>query len=222
MEVIANNIANASTPAYKAERLLFSEYLSKGSNNNQSVSFVQDSSVIRDTSEGALSETKNPFDLAIKGDGYFVVQGQSEPNYSRNGRLHLNEDGKLVNNLNMPVLDESDRPITIEPGIARIEISQDGTIKGENGEIGRIKIVRFDDEQSLTRLSSALYRTDAAPQPATESKVFQGMLEESNVRPIVEITNMIDAHRSYQNSQQMIQNEHERVLKSIETLTHAA
>jgi flagellar basal-body rod protein FlgF len=222
MEVIANNIANVSTPAYKNQRLLFSEFVTKGANDMQRMSFVQDTAVIRETSEGPLTDTKNPLDVAIKGDGYFVVQGQDEPLYTRNGRFHLDEKGRLVNTANLPVLDEGDNPVTIPTGAARIEIGEDGSVSTETGTVGRIQVVQFDDEQTLALISNTMYRSDATPSPTTDVKVLQGMIEESNVQPIIETAKMIEALRSYENSQQMIQSDHERVLKAIDTLTHAS
>lgn len=222
MEVIANNIANVSTPAYKSQRLLFSEFVTKGTNDMQRMSFVQDTAIVREMSEGPITDSKNPLDLAIKGDGYFVIQGEDEPYYSRNGRFHLDEKGRLVNNSNLLVLGEDDNPITIPASAGRIEIGEDGAVSTEAGTAGRIQVVQFDDEQALILISNTMYRSDADSFPATGAKVLQGMLEESNVQPIVETANMINALRSYENSQQMVQAEHERVLKSIDTLTHAS
>jgi flagellar basal-body rod protein FlgF len=222
MEVIANNIANASTPAFKSERLIFSEFLAKGADGGPPVSFVQDTAVIRDMSEGVFSETRNPLDLAIQGDGYFVIEGPSEPYYTRNGRFHINEDGQLANSANMPLLGEDNKPISITGASGRIEIAKDGTITTDGGVIGRVQIVRFESEQDLRPISNALFRADKAPMPAADAKVLQGAIEESNVQPIVETTNMIEALRSYQNSHQMVQNEHERILKAIEVMTHAS
>jgi flagellar basal-body rod protein FlgF len=222
MEVIANNIANASTPAFKSERLIFSEFLANGADGGPPVSFVQDTAVIRDMSEGAFSETRNPLDLAIQGDGYFVIEGPSESLYTRNGRFHIDEEGRLANSANMPLLGEDDKPITITDGAGRIDIAKDGTVTTDTGVIGRVKVVRFDNEQALQPTTNAMFRSDAAPSPSENTKVLQGTIEESNVQPIIQTTNMIEALRSYQNSHQMVQNEHERILKAIEVMTHAS
>ena len=219
MDVIANNIANATTPAFKAERVMFAEYVGKGA-GVQRMSFVYDVGVTRDSREGTLVDTGNVLDLAIKGPGYFAIQTASgETLYTRNGRFRLDDTGKIVTSQGQAVLDEQNRPISVPASDSRIEITRDGALSTESGVAGRLKIVRFDDEQSLRPIADGLLKSDKPPQPATDSLVVQGMLEDSNVRPVVEITNMIDAMRSYQNAQQMVQNEHERMLKTIDTFT---
>ena len=220
MDVIANNIANATTPAFKAERVMFAEYIGKGA-GVQRMSFVYDVGVTRDVRECTLVDTGNVLDLAIKGPGYFAIEANGETYYTRNGRFRLDDTGKIVTSQGQAVLDEQNRPISVPAADSRIEITRDGAIATESGEQGRIKIVRFDDEQSLRPVADGLLKAETAPAPATDSLVVQGMLEDSNVRPVVEITNMIDAMRSYQNAQQMVQNEHERVLKTIDTFARA-
>ena len=104
MEVIANNLANLSTPAYKRENMLFEKYVvpvqasegEGGANGTVDVSFVKDSGVVRDFSEGEIEPTNAPFDFAINGSGYFVVQTANGERYSRNGHFSLDDSGQLV------------------------------------------------------------------------------------------------------------------------------
>lgn len=217
MEMIANNIANTSTPAFRAERLMFAEYVGKGA-----MSFVQDVGVVRDLREGAIAQTGNPLDIAIKGEGFFTMELAGETYYTRNGRFRLDDEGKIINGGGALLLDEAGKPIKLGDQVVRIEISRDGTVSTENGQAGKIRLVRFENEQLLSAVNDGLFKTDQPALPATNATTNQGMLEESNVQPVVEITNMIEAMRSYQNAQQMITNEHDRVLKSIEALTRAA
>ncbi len=221
MEIIANNIANASTPGFRAERLMFAEYVGKGAGVER-MSFVQDVGMVRDLREGQVEETGNPLDLAIKGEGYFAVKFEDEILYTRNGRFRLDDAGQIVNALGALLLDEKDRPINVGKESTKLEIARDGTVVTQEGEVGRIRVVRFENEQALTRVDGGHLRTDQSPQSTEDALVIQSSLEGSNVRPIVEITNMIDALRSYQNAQQMVTNEHDRVLKTIESLTRAS
>ena len=101
MDVIANNLANVSTPAYQREEPTFQEYVvnvrpAEGQAGSQALSFVQDAGVVRDLSEGHLNTTNAPFDMAIHGKGYFVVQTPGGDRYTRNGHFTLNDGGQLV------------------------------------------------------------------------------------------------------------------------------
>ncbi|MBL6854579.1 MAG: flagellar hook-basal body complex protein, partial [Alphaproteobacteria bacterium] len=101
MDVIANNIANVSTPAFQREEPTFQEYVmnvppAEGQSGTQSLSFVQDAGIVRDLSEGRLATTGAPFDFAIHGKGYFVVQTPNGERYTRAGHFTLNDSGQLV------------------------------------------------------------------------------------------------------------------------------
>ena len=145
MAVLANNIANASTTAFKAERLMFAEYVGR-TTQGETLSFVQDVAVIRDTSEGAFVNTDNTLDLAINGNGYFSVNTDSGIQYTRNGRLRLDEEGRIVTSTGHAILDEGGGEIELTGNEVTIDITPDGTISTENGVIGRLGLVRFANE----------------------------------------------------------------------------
>ena len=221
MEVIANNIANASTPGFKGEQMMFIEHLNDtglpGPKDLNELSFVQDIGVARDYAPGKLNHTGNPFDMAIEGKGWFVVETPQGEQFTRNGRFQLDKDGQLVSSHGHPVVGENGK-IVLGLNDRRIEVKGDGTIKSESGE-WKLKIVAFENEQSLRKVNGSLYRTDAEAKEAEESRVTQGVLEDSNVEPIIEVTRMIDALREYQSAQRLIQNEHERQRRAIQTIT---
>ncbi|MDA0703496.1 MAG: flagellar basal-body rod protein FlgF [Proteobacteria bacterium] len=221
MQVIANNIANASTPAFKSERLLFQQFVEQAGDGTE-ISFVKDVAVIRDLSEGNFERTGNTLDLAINGEGYFAVETPNGTEYTRNGRFQLDGEGQLVTGSGYPVLGEGGRPIVLNPGETDIEINADGTIGTSQGPIGRLKVVRFENEQDMQPTESGLYESDQAPLPSPDTKVVQGRVEASNVQPIVEMTRMIDAVRGYQSTQTMVQSEHERQISAIKALTEPA
>ncbi|MGD9637716.1 MAG: flagellar basal-body rod protein FlgF [Alphaproteobacteria bacterium] len=227
LDVVANNMANMNTTAFKADNSLFSQYLVKtpnGSTPDKTLAFTQDYGLVEDFSEGPMSATSNPLDVAIHGDGFFVLEGSDGETYSRDGQFKLNSDGMLVNSDNLPVLSTNNAPIFLAPNEQDIEIARDGTVSTENGEIGKIKIVAFEDNQKLTKTYGSLYAT-TKDNPAKEVEtvnVEQGMLEQSNVQPINEITKMISLQRSYGNVQQMIDSEYERLGKAIDVLSARA
>ena len=228
LEVVANNMANMNTAAFKGENTLFSEYLVKTTDPDKTfgtkLHFTQDFGLVKDFSEGPIAPTGNPLDIAIHGDGFFVLENEGEEYYSRNGQLKLNSDGMLVNADNLPVLSTDNEPFFFAPNEQNIEIARDGTISTENGAIGKIKIVSFADNQKLTKAYGSLFQT-VDDNPAEEVEIVnveQGMIEQSNVQPIQEMTKMIALQRSYGNVQQMIESEFERQRKAIDTLSARA
>lgn len=222
MDVIANNMANANSPAYKGEHMMFREFLVDTRSSNRAtgtkLSFVQDTGLLRDTREGPLTKTDNPLDVGIHGDGYFQIETQAGMRYSRNGHFRLDEGGMLVNTQGFAVMDKNDNPIIFAPNETRIEIAGDGTVSTENGVVANLKLVRFANEQNLRNAGDSLYETTDQPETVQRPQVVQGMMEESNVQPVVEITKMTELLRQYQAAQNMIDKEHDRTMKAIEVL----
>ena len=201
MDSIANNLANVSTPGFKREAPKFEEYLdpmqpNEGETGIQNVSFVQQTSMMRDLSEGSITITSAPFDVAINGQGYFVIQTANGPRYTRNGHFSLDPSGRIVTDSGDPVQGQSG-DISVSQNDGDIHIAADGTVSGVNGIIGQINIVDFPDDRALVRQGGSLYATTQLPQ-AANATVQQGAIESSNVQPVVEISNMIEVMRSYQ------------------------
>ena len=135
MDVIANNLANLSTPAFKRETATFEEFVqqvqpSEGQSGPQTISFVKDTGVVRDLNEGRLEPTGAPFDLAINGKGYFVAQTANGERYTRNGHFMLDADGQIVTGDGYPVAGDGGA-ITITPDDGDIHIAADGTVSGK-------------------------------------------------------------------------------------------
>lgn len=217
MDVVANNIANMNTPAYKAERVLFSEYMVRPQ-RNVPLSFVEDKGMIRDLSEGPLTKTGNPFDLAVSGDGYFIVGTETGERYTRSGRFQLDADGQMTNQLGQPVLSAAGQPIIVPPGTRNVSITPDGTVSADTEVVGTVGVVRFENPRDLKREANNLYAAEETPQPDENSRVLQGMLEESNVSAVQEMTTMIDIHRSYAANQRLLQDEHERIRRAVRVI----
>ena len=217
MDVVANNIANVNTPAYKAERMLFSEYMVRPQ-KDAPLSFVEDKGMIRDLREGQLTKTGNPLDLALSGDGFFLVETEGGQRFTRSGRFQLNADGQIVNQLGHPVLSATGQPIIIPPDATDIAIAPDGVVSADTTAVGRIGVVNFDNPRAMRREANNIYATEEAPAPVEGARVLQGMLEESNVNAIQEMTNMIEVHRAYASNQRALQDEHERMRRAIRTI----
>ena len=219
LDVIANNLANMNTVGFKAERMLFSEFLVK-SGGSDKVSFVLDKGTSRNLEAGRLSATDNPLDLAIEGRGYFVIDTPQGPRYSRSGHFRLNTNGELVDGEGRALLDKSGRPLKLDPQDSDFRVNTDGSVVAKRGPIGSIDVVSFADEKSLVKEGNGLYATTPQnpAQPGQRVKVRQGMVEESNVVPIVELSNMIELQKTYQATREFLDKDSELRRRSIERL----
>ncbi len=217
LRVIANNIANSQTPGYKADRLMFAEHLAKPQGGDR-VSYTRMAGVKTGFHAGGITSTGNSLDLAIQGDGFFVVDTPAGPRYTRNGHFQLDENGQLVTSQRYPVLGEGDQPIVLPEDAGAVTIAKDGTVSGDSGDFGRIQLVRFATTEGLKKAGGGLFTTETAPEPATGSFVIQGSLEGSNVEPILEITRMIKLMNAYKAAQKAVESEHERQRRAIEKL----
>jgi len=218
IEVIANNIANASSPGYKSDQMMFAEHvLSVGKSTK--LSFVRDVAMARNYGEGQIYRTNNNFDVAIKGNGWFQVDTGGTFKYTRNGHFQLDFEGNLVNTAGHTVQSVDGGPVVFSPEDTNIQIKADGSIVVDGENRTKIKIVTFDNLGSLRKVSGNLLESDDEPKEATEFSLIQGMLEKSNVQPIMEVTRMIDTLRNYQGTQKLLDQEHERQRKAIEKLT---
>lgn len=222
MDVTANNLANMNTTAYKAEQMLFVEYLNgpgpAGTPSRDAVAMVADQAVVRDTRNGAINYTGNALDVAINGPGYMVVETAGGPRYTRAGSLQIDNERRLVDANGLTILDDADQPLTLQPDAGSVTIDVEGNVSTEAGPIGRIRLVEFTDQFGLTPLGGGLYATNEVPQEATQSQLVPEALEGSNVQPILEMTHMIEINRTYQSVQNFIQSEHERQQQAIRQL----
>ena len=218
MDVIANNLANTSSPGFKNEQMMFVEYL-KDTGPNGKVSLVQDIALARDLSEGTFKRTNNVLDLAIHGKGWFVVETPQGERYTRNGHFRLNQESELVTTMGQRLLTTNGEPIVFIPGDNDIVIKGDGKVTASGEDRGTLRVVTFENERRLDKVAGNLFRSDDTPDEKSSAEVVQGVIEESNVQPVVEITRMIRALRSYQSAQSMIDREHDRQRQAIDKLT---
>jgi len=208
LDVIANNLANLNTNGFKGESVQFEEYLSSPARADafpladRRVSFVQDRSTLANFSQGPLEQTGNALDVAISGDGFLVVATPAGERYTRNGALSRNAAGELVTSEGYRVLG-AQGAIQFDQNDSDILIASDGAISAQNGnqiaDRGKVRLVRFDDPQLLSKEGSSLYAAAGQqPQPVTAATTLvQGSIEKSNVQPVVEMGRMIEVTRAY-------------------------
>jgi len=227
LEVVANNLANMSTNGYKSSQMMFVEHVVKSKGGERLISpkltYTRDLATRLDVTDGAIETTSNQLDMAIRNDGFFVVRDpQGTEYYTRNGQFRLDTGGQIVNQQGYPLLSTGGQPMTLGPNDAEVNIGRDGTISTENGQLGKVKVVRFDNTQDLVQTSGALFTSATPAIDVANPDVIQGALEGSNVEPILEMAKMIELHRSYESTKSFIEREDERQKEMIRSLVRDA
>ena len=204
LEVVSNNLANVSTPGYKAGRISFKEVLAKATNpaSKTTDSFAQEAAVKTDLRQGLLRGTQRPLDVALEGPGYLAVQSGGKELYSRGGRLRMMGSGQLTDAGGRPVLGAGGQPLRLNPGadLARMSIDDKGTIALNGVPAGKLRLVEFPRAVALKREGGGLYSTGGAGAPTEASATLtrQGFLEGANVNLVQGISSMIVASRTYE------------------------
>jgi len=201
IEVIGNNLANVNSAGYK-KAMPFNEIIS-GLNKvtiSQATNYAQ----------GNMTPTGNPLDLAINGDAFFAVQSSNGIEVTRNGRFTISEDGFLVNGQGDKVLGKNG-PININSSLldknSSLSISKNGEIKSGDLVLDNLMIVKPDESEKLIRQDGTNFITgDGSYNLASndEFEIQQGYVEESNVNPIEEMTEMIKIHNEYDSASKMV------------------
>lgn len=220
VDVIANNIANASTPGYEATHLASATWLDRMHNvtapsGGSSLAYAQTGGTWRDSAPGPIRQTGNPFDLALPAGGYFTVQTPNGVRLTRDGQFSLMPNGTVADMQGNPLLDTSGQPLSLPPQSGRVTIAGDGTVSTTQGIMGQIGVVTVADPQTLVAQGDTLFRPTTAPTPSTDPQIVQGALEGSNVQPIFEITHMIQASQNFQMLAQFVSSEKSRSQSAI-------
>jgi flagellar basal-body rod protein FlgF len=218
MDVVATNIANTGTPGFRAERLLFSDWLVRSA-GGESIAYTQDRATYRDSAAGPLTHTENPLDLAIGSEGYFSVATSQGPRLTRPGHFALDGAGNIVDEQGNQLLDTGGQPIRLAPSDTKLTIASDGTLSSENGRIARIGVVAPQDPLKLKAEGGRLFSADTPTTQVTQPKVIQGAIEGSNVQPALELTRMMNQLREFEFTSQFVQAEAEREQGAIDKIT---
>lgn len=217
LDVLANNIANVNTVGFRGEAVLFDSHLEK-THDRQSVSYVVDKFSYTDRKAGTFRETGNPLDVAVRGEGWLQVQTENGARLTRDGRLHLNPAGTLVNHAGYEVLGTGGAPIEIPEDAGTLQIMKDGTIGDGERVFGRIEIVQAADEGALAHEAGGLYAGGGAVTRAEGIELMQGTLELSNVNVVLAMTQLIDISAAYQRAQTLVEGGDETARNAIRTI----
>jgi len=213
-----------NTTGFKRESPVFQEYIVKvdaeGANGRvkEPLSFVRDVLATHDMSSGVLKTTGNQLDLALEGDGFFVVSTPEGERYTRNGNFGRDDTGRIVTSSGHPVLDDGGSEIVLTPEETQVTIARDGSISTEQGIRGRIGVVAFDNPQTMKPIGDSLWEASEPPVAAEGNVVAQGMLEGSNVQPVAEMVRMIEIMRAYQASTEILNAGEELSRRAVQKL----
>ncbi len=225
LDVRATNIANMNTPGFKAESVQFSDFLVRQTGTAQppggrTVQMVQDRATYRDFSQGQLTKTGNQLDLSLQGDGFFVVQTSHGERYTRAGRFSLSAAGQIVDMSGNTVTGTDSQPITIPPGASGVSVGADGTVSADTGDIGKLKVVKFDNLQSLSAEGNSLFNTTQTARTDDQPQIAQGMVEGANIQPVAELTKMMSEMRDFEFASQLADGEGQREQTAIDRIGH--
>ena len=217
--VVSNNLAHLNVAGYRREISVFESVFDDEKRTPQDVRFngIQNGKPATDFSVGSIKRTNRPLDMAINGDAFFEVQGPNGPLYTRSGSFKVNFDGTLVSPIGMPVVGEGG-PITIPPEASQQEltISPTGQISSGPLQLGKIKLVAFNDNAKLERAGTTLFRAgEAGPkEPEADVRIQNNSLEMTNVSATVEMVSMVVGLRHYEAVQNALNSISQAIEKS--------
>ncbi len=224
MEVLSNNLANVDTPGFKRDLAMFqarfAEETARGQDQPGSGSIndvgggVWVIGTTTDHSPGTLKHTQIPTDMAIDGEGYFVVQKEGQNYLTRAGNFMVNSNGMLVTQTGMPVLSDGGGPILLNAETPW-RVSPDGAIEQDGGK-QYLALVQTPSPTDLAKHGENLFRPLAATTPVPQElrSVREGYVEMSGVRPTLEMLELIETSRAFEMNVSMIRN-HDAMLNSL-------
>jgi len=205
LELLANNVANASTEGYKADREFYGLYAAAESDASSTMPLIERPWI--DLSQGTIHSTGNSLDLAISGRGFFAVEGPGGPLYTRNGSFRLAPDGRVVTAEGYAVRGAGGGPLVLQSGRG-IDIAPDGSIRQDGADAGRLEIVAFAGAAGIAKQGHNYFRvTDAAaaqPADASGSSVEQGKLEASNTGAAESAVRLVSVMRQFEMLQRAV------------------
>jgi flagellar basal-body rod protein FlgF len=213
MQVVANNLANASTTGYKTDRAIFAEYLVSTGPQSDSLSMGGLAGHSFKFEQGALRTTGGQFDFAIQGDGFFAINTPQGPRLTRAGHFQLSAAGNLIDAQGNNVLGSGGNPITIPPEATQVSVGSDGSVSYNGQLVDRIGV--FLPQGEMLRDSNTLFSAPEGYAAVETAGVVQGALESSNVSPVLEVARMIEVQRAYEAGQSLLEREDQRITQLI-------
>jgi flagellar basal-body rod protein FlgF len=199
LETIAHNVANATTPGFRAEEVRFETVLSR--TGAEPVAYATTGPPFLSRRSGEIVRTDNPLDVAVQGDAWLAIQTSAGVVYTRDGRMRMSPTGELQSINGHPVLDAGGAPILLDPNAGPPRISRDGTIMQGNAQGGVIGLFDIDANANLARFENSGVIPDrpaVAVLDFTRTGVHQGHIENANVNAVMEMSRLITVSRAFE------------------------
>jgi len=211
LDMLANNLANASTNGFKTDREFYSTYVSAeasaaSADGSQPTTVPVVEKQFTDFTQGLLTATGNPLDLAISGNGFFTTKGPSGPLYTRNGNFRLSATGALITAEGYPLQTQDGKTIQSQSG-SPFEVTADGEVRQDGQSLGKLDIADFTDKNAVIKQGSNYFRledSNVKPVAATAVQVQQGKIESSNVSSAHGAVRLVSVMRQFEMLQKAI------------------
>jgi len=207
LDMLANNIANASAPGFKADREFYNLYMSPEAADSPDGTTPATLPVIErqwtDFAQGVLTPTSNSLDLALNGKGFFVANSSSGHIFTRNGSFRLSSQGELETSDGHAVLDTNGKPIVVD-NFRPIDIGPDGMVSQDGQQVAQVNVVDFKDPSALVKRGSNYFAVDLAsisPDTAPQTEIIQGQLEAANSQPAESAVRLVNIMRQFESLQ---------------------
>lgn len=211
IDLIAGNLANMNTTGYRREATVFSEYIKRTEDHIGSLSMTAARARYADETQGPLTQTNSPLDMAIEGDGFFQVQTANGVRLTRAGAFTLSPENTLVTLHGYPLLDNGGAPVQLPGAYKTFSVAPDGAVEVDGQAIGQIGIVEPQEARALRRDGDTIFNPEGPVLPSQNGRIAQGFIESSNVNSVTEITRMIEVQRSYELGQKLLDRSDEMV-----------
>ena len=218
MRVVANNIANANTTGFRREGVIFSEHLTPLDRRGDTLSMANARGRMVDLHQAVLNQTNGTFDVAIEGEGFFMISTPEGNRLTRAGAFMPSAEGELMNADGHRLLDDGGAPIIVPAGMGQIAIGPDGTLSAAGQPIARIGVFAQPPGEDLLHDGGTTFQFSAEPEPMEDARVRQGFLEDSNVDPVFEISRMIEVQRAYEMGQTFLDREDQRIRSIVSSI----
>jgi flagellar basal-body rod protein FlgF len=219
LTTIAANVANQTTPGYRAEEVDFKTLVSR--TGDAPVAFVSPGDTYISRQPGVPFKTDNPLDVAVQGDCWLALQSPTGTIYTRDGRMRIQPGGALQSINGYAVLDAGNSPIILNPDGGPVTIAQDGMITQNGRQVGAVGLFSLDNNAKLERFdnSSVVSARPAVPVlDFTKNGITQGYVEGANVNPILEMEKLIMVSRTFENISSAIEGSETSLKDAIKTL----
>jgi flagellar basal-body rod protein FlgF len=219
LQTIANNVANINTTAFRTDVVKFETALSRAAATPVAFSTPGENIISRQA--GSVSQTGNPLDVAVVGEGWMAFAGPDGTVYTRDGRMQIAPNGDLQTLIGYPILDSGGAQIIIDPNGGPLHIAHNGAITQDGNEVGTIGLFNVPAEANLQRYGNSGIVPDrpaSAVLDFTKDGFQQNYVEGSGANPMLELTRMISASRAFEGTNTLVESTESSMQDAIRTL----